>query len=264
MWRRCADYAGLMSAHIARNATCAPPGPIANGENYLLAYESCGCKNLAINIALGAERASPAAKGGSPMNRIQSLLYTRSTKGVWTPMLACVILIGTAAASLAELPQARLRLVTPERQGRRAESSPNKEWPDGPVSYIISSKERDAFEKLTTDKERDMFIWQFWERRNIVPGSITNAFKHEFYQRVAYANARFTWFRPGWKTDRGHMYIMYGPPDEVTCHPADMPYPYETWLYNRIPAIGDNVTFKFVDERNEGDYQLALRAWKKP
>jgi len=191
-------------------------------------------------------------------------LCPRYLKISWIPALAGLILLATAVPSSAELPQARPHLVTPERQSRPAETSPGKKWLDGPVSYIIGSKEREAFEKLATDKEREMFIWQFWERRNPQPGSSTNAFKHKFYERVAYANAFFTWFLPGWKSDRGRMYILYGPPDEVTTHPADMPYPYETWLYNRIPAIGDTVTLKFVDERREGDFQLVLRAWKAP
>lgn len=196
------------------------------------------------------------------MKHIQ--LCPKCLKISWTTVLAGMILLATAAVAPAELPQARLRLVTPQRPASPAEISPYKGWLDGPVTYIISSKERAEFEKLTNDKERDMFIWQFWERRNPQPGSRTNAFKHEFYERVAYANAHFTWFRPGWKSDRGRMYIIYGPPDEITCHPADMPYPYETWVYNHIPAIGESVNFKFVDERGEGDYQLAVKAWKAP
>jgi GWxTD domain-containing protein len=190
------------------------------------------------------------------------LLYPKRPTGAWAPVFAGVILIAAAAVGMAELPQPRLRLVTPDGQARAAESSPYKHWLDGPVSYIISPRERKAFEKLTSDEERDMFIQQFWERRNPNPGSGRNAFKEEFYRRVKYADAHFAVGYPGWKSDRGHLYLLYGPPDEIHSYPHAVPCPYEEWFYNRIPSIGANVFVAFVDKRGEGDYQLALRPWK--
>jgi GWxTD domain-containing protein len=130
-------------------------------------------------------------------------------------VLAGLIFVATAAVAMAELPQARQGLAATERQARPAESSPYKKWLDGPVSYIINPREREAFESLTTDEERDMFIRQFWERRNPTPGSTANNFKEEFYRRVKFADAHFNVGYPGWKSDCGHIYILYGPPDEV-------------------------------------------------
>ena len=65
------------------------------------------------------------------------------------------------------------------------------------------------------------FIEQFWERRNPDPGASENKFKEEHYRRIAYANEHFAASRPGWKTDRGHLYIIYGPPDEIDSHPGE-------------------------------------------
>jgi GWxTD domain-containing protein len=205
-----------------------------------------------------------AAKGGSLVKRIRRLLYPQRPAGAWTPVLAGVILMATATVGMAVWPQARQGLSTGERQARPAESSPYKEWLDGPVSYIINPRERAAFEKLATGEERDMFIQQFWERRNPTPGSKRNDFKEEFYRRVKFADTRFGAGYPGWKSDRGHMYILYGPPDEIEAHPASTPYHFEIWQYQHLGKLGDNVVFVFVDMTRKGDYRIASPPWKKP
>lgn len=205
---------------------------------------------------------TPASKGGTLMKRIPCLLHPKRPKGAWAPMLAGAILVATAAVGLAELPQARPRLMTPERQARPAESSPYQKWLAGPVSYIISPRERAAFERLTTDEERDQFIRQFWERRNPLPGSGTNNFKEEFHRRVKFANAHFAFGHPGWMSDRGHMYLLYGPPDEIQFHPNSTPYHFSVWKYQYLPGLGEDVVFVFVDLAGNGDYRTAAPPWK--
>lgn len=140
------------------------------------------------------------------------------------------------------------------------------------VSYIITPEERQAFLRLQTNEEREQFIEQFWERRNPNPGSPVNEFKEEFYRRIAYANEHFSSGIPGWKTDRGRIYIMWGPPDSIESHPAGGPYqrppeegggftstyPFEIWTYHYLPGIGENVQLEFVDPTMTGEYHLTM------
>jgi TonB family protein len=145
------------------------------------------------------------------------------------------------------------------------EVSPYDNWLNQEVVYIITPSERTAFQKLTTNAERDEFIAQFWERRNPNPGSSPNVFKEEYYRRIAYANEHFkSSVRPGWKTDRGHMYIAYGPPDEIDDHDASKPHPFEVWRYNHVEGVGDGVSFMFVDEYGNGDFGLTTAPWNWP
>lgn len=171
-----------------------------------------------------------------------------------------------------------------QREIQKEMESPYKKWINGPVGYIITSAERQAFKKLTTDAEKDEFIQEFWRRRNPNPGSPENTYKQEFYRRVAYANEHFSSGIPGWKTDRGHIYIMYGPPDEIESHPSggtyvanpnELPYsgpgasntmttyPFTDWTYNYIPGIGENVELEFVDPTLTGEYQLTMNPCEK-
>ena len=90
-----------------------------------------------------------------------------------------------------------------------------KDWLDHDVAYIITDEERKAFKKLATDDERERFIEEFWRRRDPDPDTDENEFKEEYYERIAYANEHFSSGIPGWKTDRGRIYIIWGPPDEI-------------------------------------------------
>ncbi|MGH9583777.1 MAG: GWxTD domain-containing protein [Bryobacteraceae bacterium] len=132
-------------------------------------------------------------------------------------------------------------------------------WLNEDVAYIITAQERAAFLKLTTNGERNQFIQQFWQRRDPTPGTPENEFKKEHYRRRAFANRHFASSEPGWKTDRGHMYIVYGPPDEIDSHPktAQRPYGIQIWLYRHVEGLGDNRSFTFIDRTGRGDYQLA-------
>jgi GWxTD domain-containing protein len=162
--------------------------------------------------------------------------------------------------------------------------SPYLKWMNGPVSYIVTPQERAAFKKLTTDDEREQFIEAFWERRNPNPGDPENEAEEEFYRRIAYANEHFASGIPGWRTDRGRIYIMWGPPNEEDDHdsggtyvanPNELPYtgagasdemttyPFEDWTYNYIPGIGENVKLEFVDPTMSGEYHLTMNPCEK-
>jgi GWxTD domain-containing protein len=149
---------------------------------------------------------------------------------------------------------------------------PYKKWLDEDVVYIITDEERAAFKQLSNDEERDNFIEAFWQRRDPTPDTEENEYKEEHYQRIAYANEHFAAGVPGWKTDRGRMYIMYGKPDEIESHPSggtyERPmeegggetstYPFEDWRYRYIEGIGQEVIIEFVDTCMCGEYHMTL------
>jgi len=142
-----------------------------------------------------------------------------------------------------------------------AAASPYERWLNQDVAYIIDDQERTAFKALTTDEERNKFIKQFWERRDPNPGSSENAFKTEHYRRIAYANEHFAAIGlPGWKTDRGRIYIIFGPPDEIESHPSGegATPPSEAWLYRHIEGLGDGIIFGFTDPLFSREYRLTL------
>ncbi|MDP9161350.1 MAG: GWxTD domain-containing protein [Acidobacteriota bacterium] len=147
-----------------------------------------------------------------------------------------------------------------------------KKWLDEDVRWIISDEERSAFKQLSNDEERDQFIEAFWQRRDPTPDTVENEFKEEHYRRMAYANEHFPAGIPGWKTDRGRIYITYGPADEIEAHPSggtyDRPleegggststFPFETWRYRYIEDIGQEVIIEFVDTCQCGDYHMTI------
>src|ERR1700720_3634243 len=145
-----------------------------------------------------------------------------------------------------------------------------KKWLNEDVVYIITPEERSSFLHLSTNEEREQFIEAFWQRRNPDPDSAENTFKEEHYRRIAYATEHFSSGIPGWKTDRGRIYIMWGPADEVQSHPSggsyDRPasegggetstYPFEACRYRYLEGIGENVEIEFVDPTMSGEYKL--------
>jgi GWxTD domain-containing protein len=149
-------------------------------------------------------------------------------------------------------------------------SSTYKKWLNQDVVYIITPEEKAAFKQLSNDEERDQFIEQFWLRRDPTPDTPENEYKEEHYRRIAYANEHFGAGIPGWKTDRGRIYIIWGPADQVESHPTggtyDRPqeegggttttYPYEDWRYRYLEGVGQNVELEFVDPCSCGDYHL--------
>ncbi len=151
-------------------------------------------------------------------------------------------------------------------------AGPYKKWLNEDVAYIITDEERQAFKRLNTDEEREQFIEQFWLRRDPTPDTVENEFKEEHYRRIAYANERFASGIPGWKTDRGRIYITFGPPDEIESHPSggtyERPYeegggttstyPFEKWRYRYIEGIGSDINLEFVDPTMTGEYHLTM------
>src|SRR5437016_5441000 len=147
-----------------------------------------------------------------------------------------------------------------------------KKWLDEDVRWIITDEERQAFKQLSNDEERDQFIEAFWARRDPTPDTPENEYKDEMYRRIAYANEHFAAGIPGWKSDRGRMYIMYGPADEVESHPSggtyDRPidegggttstFPFEDWRYRYLEGIGQNIIIEFVDSCMCGDYHMTM------
>jgi GWxTD domain-containing protein len=129
-------------------------------------------------------------------------------------------------------------------------------WLDDDVRWLISAEEEKEFMKLTTDEQRDHFVVEFWEKRNPNPGSNDNTFKKEHYRRLAFSNQHFAASVPGWKTDRGRVYVVYGPPDSVIQHPpSGTNPPEELWSYHMPGADGD-VTLRFVDRCACGELVL--------
>jgi len=159
-----------------------------------------------------------------------------------------------------------------DKELRKELDSQYRKWLDEDVVYIISPEERSAFLHLATNEERESFIEAFWQRRNPDPESADNTFKEEHYRRIAYVNEHFSSGIPGWKTDRGRIYIMWGPADEIESHPSggsyERPaeegggetstYPFEDWRYRYLEGIGENVILEFVDPTMSGEYHLTM------
>ncbi len=153
-----------------------------------------------------------------------------------------------------------------------------KKWLENDVAYIITDQERKAFKALATDEERENFIEQFWRRRDPNPDTEENEFREQYYERIAYANEHFTSGIPGWKTDRGRVYIAWGKPDSIESHPTGgtyqrpsyengggdiTTYPFEIWFYRHLDGVGDGLEIEFVDPTSTGEYRLARDANEK-
>jgi GWxTD domain-containing protein len=208
-------------------------------------------------------------------------------------VLAGMMALGIAAIGLAQDAKAQdkdakgseasqvdpLKRPVPEKQ-RKANakalkielSKTYRKWLDEDVRWIITDEEKSAFMQLSNDEERDQFIEAFWQRRDPTPDTEENEFKEEHYRRIAYANEHYAAGIPGWKTDRGRMYIVFGPADEIDSHPSGGSYerpmdegggqtstfPFETWRYRYLEGIGQEVMIEFVDSCMCGDYHMTL------
>jgi GWxTD domain-containing protein len=214
--------------------------------------------------------AAPAATGGNLMQRIRRLLNRpEAPHRALTPVFSAVILAIAAAVVLMAWPSklapavaaAPAAPVAQKQVLRMSLATPYTKWLTEDVAYIITDRERAAFKSLTTDAEREHFIEQFWLQRDPTPGTVENEFKEEHYRRIAYANQHYAADIPGWKTDRGRIYIVYGPPDEIDSHPspsATVAYPFEQWRYRFIEGVGANVIIEFVDFTGTGAYRMTL------
>jgi len=152
-----------------------------------------------------------------------------------------------------------------------------KRWRNTDVAYIITKEEKRAFDALTTDEERENFIENFWRRRDPNPDTEENEYREEYYERIAYANEHFASGIPGWKTDRGRVYIAWGKPDSIESHPSGgsyhrpsyegggstSTYPFEIWFYRHLDGVGDGLEIEFVDPTGTGEYRMARNADEK-
>jgi GWxTD domain-containing protein len=155
--------------------------------------------------------------------------------------------------------------------------SPYKVWLDNDVPYIITDAERETFLKLSTNEERETFIENFWLRRDPTPDTPENEFKEEHFRRIAYANEHYASGQPGWKTDRGRIYIIWGKPDDIEAHPSGGQYnrtpeegggqtstfPFETWTYNYLEGLGNNIKLEFLDKSGTNEYKLTTDPGEK-
>jgi GWxTD domain-containing protein len=152
-----------------------------------------------------------------------------------------------------------------------------KKWLDEDVRWIITDEELSAFKKLANNAERDIFIEGFWQRRDPTPDTAENEYKEEHYRRIAYANEHYAAGIPGWRTDRGRIYIMYGPPSSIETHPMGGPYqrsaeegggstetfPFEVWRYRYLEGVGQEIEIEFVDDCGCGAYDMTIDRSKK-
>src|SRR5258708_6052329 len=157
-----------------------------------------------------------------------------------------------------------------EKKLRKELGDVDKMWLMEEVPDILTEGERRAFLELGTAEEREQFIEMFWRDRNSDPESAINLVKEEHYRRLAYADEHFASGVPGRKTDRGHIYIIWGPPDEIDSHPTggafDRPleqgggttstYPWELWRYRHLEGVGENIDIEFVDPSGSGEYRI--------
>ena len=155
---------------------------------------------------------------------------------------------------------------------RKELETPFRKWLNEDVFYIITDEEKTSFKRLSTDEEREQFIEQFWLRRDPTPDTQENEYKEEHYRRIAYANERFASGIPGWKADRGRIYITFGPPDEIEDHPSGGTYqrpieegggttstfPFQKWRYRYIDGIGNDVMIEFVDTTMTGEFRMTM------
>jgi len=205
---------------------------------------------------------------------------SRVVKTLFASVFSLVIWLPVALAQEAQdpgttpSPTKKLDKETKRKMKRTLKELDNayRQWLTEDVTYIISPEERNAFLQLDTNEEREQFIEAFWLRRSSNPDLPDNDFKEEHYRRIAYANEHYASGIPGWKTDRGRMYIMWGPPDEIDAHPTggtyDRPmeegggststYPWETWRWRYLEGIGENIILEFVDPSGSGEYHLTM------
>lgn len=186
-------------------------------------------------------------------------------------VLTVSILSAGASIGFAQDPKPNEDPSTKARNVKAEVKKVYKDWINKDVEYIITGDEKKAFKALKTDEERENFIENFWRRRDPDPDTEENEYREEYYERIAYANEHFASGIPGWKTDRGRIYITFGKPDGIESHPSggsyDRPsyegggstttYPFETWFYRHLDGVGDGIEIEFVDPTGTGEYRIA-------
>ena len=199
------------------------------------------------------------------------------TKFIGKAALAASILTASVSVGFAQKEKPSQDPTDKARNVKAEVNKVYKDWINKDVAYIITSDEKKAFNALKTDEERENFIESFWRRRDPNPDTEENEFREEYYERIAYANEHYASGIPGWKTDRGRIYIAWGKPDSVESHPTggnyDRPsyegggstttYPFETWFYRHLDGVGDGIEIEFVDPTGTGEYRIARDPYEK-
>ena len=207
-----------------------------------------------------------------------SQVFSRSSLviGIAAATLVVPLILGQSSSNSSDTtvskPLSKKEQKRREKQLRKELEGPWKKWLNEDVTYIITDEERQAFKHLQTDEEREQFVENFWKRRDPTPDTEENEYKEELYRRIAYANDHYASGIPGWKTDRGMIYIKYGAPDEVDSHPSGgsyqrpmeegggetSTYPFEDWRYRYLDGIGSNIEIEFVDPTMTGEYRMTM------
>lgn len=184
-------------------------------------------------------------------------------------LITVLLLVSFSLLSIhAQEPQKR-----PDEKPRKIRREPKKAFVEWIKEHdlIVTKSEREAWDKLATDDEREKFIEEFWRVRDPDPDTEENEYKLQFYERVAYANEHFTSGKAGRFTDRGRIYIKFGKPDSVESHPSggyyERPswegggststYPFEKWFYRHIQNVRNGIELEFVDPTGSGEFRLA-------
>jgi GWxTD domain-containing protein len=227
----------------------------------LRVFPSCLSLLLALSTVAVAQNATPAPDDKSGKTAAAATPATTGTQAAPA---------GAQATDPLKRPLTETQKKTNSKALKQELSSTYKKWLNQDVRYIITPQEEAAFKQLSNDEERDAFIEQFWLRRDPTPDTPENEFKEEHYRRIAYVNEHFAAGIPGWKTDRGRIYIIWGPPDQIEAHPTggtyERPmsegggetntYPFEDWRYRYLEGVGQEVNLEFVDPCSCGDYHL--------
>ncbi len=195
-------------------------------------------------------------------------------------LLGLLVLVNFVAHGWSQRSEKIAPAQDPSQKPQKVKAEPKdafKKWLSEEVPYVITPQERAAYLALSTDEERENFIKYFWDRRDPSPETEENEFREEYYERMAYANEHFSSGIPGWKTDRGRIYITWGKPDSIEAHPSGgnynrpsyegggdtTTYPFEIWFYRHLDNVGDGLEIEFVDRSGTGEYRLARDANEK-
>jgi GWxTD domain-containing protein len=166
----------------------------------------------------------------------------------------------------------------PQNKPRKVRREPDKAFTDWlkEVEPILTQAELDGWKKLKTNEEREQFIAIVWHLRDPDPDTEENEYREAYYERLAYVNEHFASGIPGYKTDRGRIYLKYGKPDEIESHPSGgnyqrsylegggsaSTYPFERWWYRHLPGRAD-VEIEFIDPTGSGEYRIARNPFEK-
>src|SRR6266581_4601826 len=203
------------------------------------------------------------------MDRCRRIFQLVLCTGLLWPLLS-IAQDQTVPQDNAARPQSPKEAKKREKKLSRELASQGGDWLRNIVPDIITEQERRAFLELGTEEEREQFKEIFWRDRNPDPDSPINPVREEHYRRLAYADEHFASGITGRKTDRGHIYIIWGPPDEIESHPtggtyerspeqgggSSTAYAWELWRYRHLEGIGENIEIEFVDPSGTGEYHI--------